>query len=235
MTRDDSPQEEQELTFADDLVAILSAFRDGVYNPRSVLYPSCGYDASPAQVFDRVTFVDIEQGTEGCVGKLQEAGLHAIKGDIRDYHPQEEHDLLILLNPAIPSSWTTQHLVQGGFILANNYHGNASEMFRQPESYELWGTIDFVEKDRRKEDMRMVVSRDLTDLFVPCENEEELRTCRPSMHTFIETSYHGMLQSMGMTPEKDFVAMYQQFQRMMGDPIELPSKRSAERYIFVKK
>jgi hypothetical protein len=55
--------------------------------PNSVLYPSCGFDASPAKVFSNVTFVDIE-----------------------DYTPTQKHDLLILLNPAISSFRATKHL-----------------------------------------------------------------------------------------------------------------------------
>jgi len=154
-------RKEPQIYFSDDLIAIYTAFCDQVYRPQSVLYPSCAFDASPARVFDNVTFVDIENGSEGCVRKLQEAGLQAIKQDIKTYTPEDLHDLLILLNPTIPTEWASRHLKSGGYVIANNYHGNASEMYHQPDQFNLWGTIDFVEKDRRKGDNRVVVSRNL--------------------------------------------------------------------------
>ena len=54
-------QNTSQIYFADDLIAIYTAFRDQVFNPQSVLYPSCGFDASPAKVFKNTMFVDIEQ------------------------------------------------------------------------------------------------------------------------------------------------------------------------------
>ena len=74
---------EEPIYFAKDLQAMYTVFRDQIHNPASVLYPSCGFDASPTRVFNNVTFVDKEEGNEGCVAKLQEAGFHALKMDIR--------------------------------------------------------------------------------------------------------------------------------------------------------
>lgn len=136
-----------DVNFSDSLIAIYTAFRDQIYSPKSVLYPSSGFDGSPAKVFDNVTFVDIEDGNEGCVKKLQEAGLHAIKQDIKTYTPKELHDLLILLNPSIRTEWATKHLKSGGYVLANNYHGNASWLNNNPKKFSLLGVIDYIEKE----------------------------------------------------------------------------------------
>jgi len=111
-------ENEPKLSFSDDLITLYTAFKNQVYNPKSVLNPSCGFDASPAKVFDNVTFVDIAKDNAGCIKKLQEAGFHAIKQDIRDYKPNEEHDLLILINPVIPTEWASRHLKSGGYVLA---------------------------------------------------------------------------------------------------------------------
>lgn len=225
----------QDVDYTEDSIAIYTAFQSQVYRPGSVLYPSCGFDASPARVFDNVTFVDIEEGNPGCIKSLRKAGLRALKKDIREYKPDELHDLLILLNPAIPTEWASRHLKPGGWVLANNYHGNASEMHSKPEQFTLWGVIDFVEKDRRKNDNRVVVSRDLSDLFVPAESGDELKRLRPGYYEFASTVYPCLLRAMKAVPEVGFEDMYRQFQRMMGDPTILPAKRVAERYIFVKK
>lgn len=229
------PREEPKIYFTDDLIAIYTAFRDQVYNPQSVLYPSSGFDASPAKVFRNVTFVDKEEGNESCVAKLQEAGLQALKQDIRQYKPTQEHDLLILLNPSIPTEWASRHLKSGGYVIANNYHGNASEMYKSPDRFTLWGVINSLEQDKQKGVNQAVVSRDITDLFVPVENGEELKRRRPDHYEFISTSYPHILRTMSIKPAERFEDMYVQFQRLMGESEQLPSKRVADRYIFVKK
>ncbi len=134
---------EEPIYFAKDLQAMYTVFRDQIHNPASVLYPSCGFDASPTRVFNNVTFVDKEEGNEGCVAKLQEAGFHALKMDIREYVPTEEHDLLILLNPAMPADWATPHLRTDGYSIANNYHLTASQLNARPDRFSLVGIIDY--------------------------------------------------------------------------------------------
>ncbi len=62
---------ENEIYYSQSLISLYSAFRDEIFNPKSVLYPSCGFDGSPVKVFDKVTFVDLENGNEGCVIGLQ--------------------------------------------------------------------------------------------------------------------------------------------------------------------
>jgi hypothetical protein len=231
----DSSLPEPKLYFADDLRAVYTAFRDQVYNPRSVLYPSCGFDASPARVFDNVTFVDLEDGNEGCVGKLQEAGFNALSQDIRTYTPKDLHDLLILLNPSIPTEWASRHLKSGGYVLANNYHGNASEMYKQPDRFTLEGSIDFVEPDRRKEDNRVVVSRNLEGLFEPVKDSLEFEELRPSEFEFTK----GMVDSFAeqgiidVDPNAPFEEKWAVYREQMGQG--MPSKKVAEKYIFVKK
>lgn len=224
---------EQDIYFAEDLIAIYTVFRDQVYDPQSVLYPCCGFDASPAKVFKKVTFVDLENGSQGCVRKLQEAGFRALKQDIRTYTPTELHDLLILLNPAIPTEWASKHLQSGGYVIANDYHKNAAEMHYLRDQFTLIGVINIV--DRTKERQKAEVSRDITDLFVPVQDEEELKRHRPDTHDFISKTYPHILRSMRIEPAQKFEDMYAQFQRLMHEPEHLPAKRVADRYIFVKK
>ncbi|MBT3814519.1 hypothetical protein HOE37_04030 [Candidatus Woesearchaeota archaeon] len=231
---DDTPREEPQIYFSDDLITIYTAFCNQVFNPQSVLYPSCGFDASPVKVFDDVTFVDIEKGSEGCVKKLQEAGFQALKQDIKTYSPQDLHDLLILLNPAIPTEWASRHLKPGGYILANDYHGNASEMYEQPNQFTLWGSIDFVEKDRRKNDNRVVVSRNLEDLFQPMKDAAEFERLKPTEFKFtrdLVLSYvdQGVLRA---DPNDSFEKKWAAYREVMREG--MPDRRVADRYIFVK-
>ncbi len=150
-----------QISFSDSSIAIYNSFREQVYSPQSVLYSSCGYDASPAKVFENVTFVDIE---EGCVKKLQEAGLHALKQNIKTYIPKDLHDLLILLCPATPPGWATRHLKPGGYVIADEWHQTATNIYRQPQKFTLLGTIDV------KRDKSVVISRNLDDLFEPVKD-----------------------------------------------------------------
>src|SRR3989338_8913259 len=73
---------------------------------------------------------------------------------------------------------------KGGYILSNNYHGNASHMYNNPDAFELVGVIDFVESDRRKGDNRAVFSRNL----------EELREVRPETYEFIRTTFNSLIR-----------------------------------------
>jgi len=136
---------DSKLEYYDKLIAIYSAFKEQIYNPKSVLYPSCGFDASPTKVFDNVTFVDIEKGNEGCIEELKEAGFYALKQDIKTYTPKQLHDLVILLNPAIHSEWALQYLRSSGYILSNNYHGNAAWLNNHPKEFNLIGVADCVD------------------------------------------------------------------------------------------
>ena len=216
--------------YHDDLIAIYTAFRDQVHNARAVLHPSCANDASPSKVFDAVTYVDIDTAA---MELFRKHGLDAHGQDIREYKPAKEHDLLILLNPQTPTEWASQHIRNGGYILSNNYHGNATEMYKQPDKFEMVGVIDFVESDRRKDDMRLVYSQNPEGLFVPVQNFDELKKLRPDAYDFLLHAYSGMWKQMniqGTVEEK-----YLQMQELMGNEKVLPAKRVAERYIFVKK
>lgn len=216
--------------YHDDLIAIYTAFRDQVHNARAVLHPSCAYDASPSRVFDTVTYVDIDQEA---MRVFQEQGLDAHGQDIREYKPAKEHDLLILLNPQIPTEWASQHIRKGGYVLANNYHGNASGMYNKPDLFEFVGTLDFVESDRRKGDNRVVFSRNLEGLFEPVRDFDELQRLRPDAHDFLLHAYGGMWKQMGIQGTVE--EKYLQTQEVMGNEKVLPAKRVAERYVFVKR
>ena len=219
---------ETKIEFADYLIATYTAFRDQVYNPQSVLYPSCGFDASPAKVFDKVTFVDVEDGNNGCVAKLQEAGFHALKEDIRTYPPKDLHDLLILLNPAIPTEWASRHLRPGGYIIANNWHSNASEMYRQPDQFALEGVIDLAKKEGVA-----IFSKNIEGLFEPVKNEDELKQLRPEYYSFLLKMFRTLALNGNFNDKRPFEQVWTDYRKLMREG--MPSKRVAGKYVFVKK
>ena len=101
--------------------------------------------------------------------------------------------------------------------------------------YMPWGTIDYAEKDGRKGDNSVVVSRNLEGLFEPVSDFEEMKRLRPFDYDFIRTAYPHLLQCQGIEPGKTLKETYVKFQRMMHEPEELPAKRKGDMYIFVKK
>ena len=125
--------------FSDNLIANYELFRDNINSPKRVLYPSCDLDASPVRAFPdaQVDLVDIN---EHAVGALNRNGVNAIHSDINEYKPSELYDLLILLNSCIPSEEATPFVDSGGYVLANNYSKNASQLVENSD-FESVGTI----------------------------------------------------------------------------------------------
>lgn len=225
----------------DRFIAFYIAFKDQVYSPQSVLYTSCGFDSGPARVFDKVIFVDSEKENSGCIQKLQEEGLSAFNLDIRNYTPTEEHDLLILLNPAIPTEWASRHLKSGGFILANNIYGNASEMYRNPDQFTLYGVINLVEREMNSDKQIAVVSMNLEGLFEPVNDEEELNRLRPEFYAFLQREFTSLAKKSNFNTDRPFKQLWADYGNMIvketyRDMVweNMPSKRTADRYIFIK-
>jgi len=216
------------LEYSPHWISACLAFRDQLYNPRSVLYPSCGLDASPSKAFKNITFVDAETGNEGCVDTLRKAGLKAFKQDIREYIPREEHDLLILMNPAIKTEWATRCLMQGSYILSNDYHSNASWMAKKPQDFTLIGSMD------ERADPK--VSLDTSGLFEPVKSLDELRQISPERYEMLrklvlhQLSFRNRSNSSNLSLENYFA-----YCDLLRKDKELPFKRKAGLYIFKKK
>ena len=224
---------EPEICFPEYLIEIYTSFRDQVYNPKSVLYPCCGVDASPARVFDDVTFIDNDLSIYSCVRNLQEAGFKAFRQDARDYKPEELHDLLILLRAPNLTEWVSGYLRSGGYVLTDDRHGNATNMYENSDEFTLWGTIDFVGTPQGNG--RVKVSRNLENLFQPVKDAEEFQRLRPDAYEAkkaqVELDMASETHLVG--PNATFEQIWAVYREALGEG--MPSKRVADRYIFVKK
>src|SRR3989344_5170963 len=87
---------------------------------------------------DRI-LMDKEEGLSEIM--KQEDISQFIKGDVLVYDPAKPFDLVIALNPCLDSKDLTKHLSTRGYVIANNYHGNSSQLLENPE-FEGVGTID---------------------------------------------------------------------------------------------
>lgn len=126
--------------FYKDLVDQYSFFRTNIYNPKRVLYPCCGIDASliPGFPDSEVTFVDVD---EEVVNIMRNNGIPIIMEDIIKYNPKVKNDLIVILNPVMSSKHLIKGLTDEGYVLSNDYHGNASYLIKK-EDFEFLGTMD---------------------------------------------------------------------------------------------
>ena len=131
--------------FSEGLVRQYEFFRKNVYEPKRVFYPCCNFDLSPIRGFpnSEVVLVDKEEG----LGEImKQAGISQfIQGDVLKYVPENPFDLVIALNPCLLSRELTRHLDTGGYVLANNWHNNASQLL-EDSGFDGIGTIDRNEK-----------------------------------------------------------------------------------------
>jgi hypothetical protein len=145
--------------FSDQLIKIYKKFQETFGVPQRVFYPCCDLDASPVRAFpdSEVTLLDIN---EEAVGVLKRNGISAIAGDVRKHRPRPKNDLLILLNPCISTGETIHTVRRSGLVLANNYHGNVSQMFQRPLRYAFQGVFD-----DRGEEIRLGNKKEAMEIY----------------------------------------------------------------------
>ncbi len=137
-------KEKPEAYVSSDLVTQYKFFRENIYNPERVFYPCCDLDISPIEGFtnSEVVLMDNASATPNLEKIMKEKNItQFIKGDVLAYTPILPFDLVIILNPCLDSKDLIRHLVSGGYVLANNWHCNASELLDN-SSFEGIGTID---------------------------------------------------------------------------------------------
>ncbi|MDO8460388.1 MAG: hypothetical protein Q7S74_04725 [Nanoarchaeota archaeon] len=127
--------------FLQNLIEQYDFFRRNINEPKRIFYPCCELDISPLKGFpnSEIVLMDKEPTLETIM--KQEGITQYIQGDVLTYIPENPFDLVIALNPALSSEDLTKYLVNGGHVLANNWHNNASQLL-EDSSFEGLGTID---------------------------------------------------------------------------------------------
>ena len=105
-----------------------------------MFYPCCGADASPIRGFPNSEVVLMDEDNDAAEIMRQNNTSNFIPGDVLKHKPQVPYDLIILLNPTLPSKDLTRHLVLGGYVLANNYTKNVAQLLRD-KRFEGIGTL----------------------------------------------------------------------------------------------
>lgn len=132
---------EEEPSYSEELIAQYQFFNRWIYSPRRVFYPCSRFDASPIRGFPdaEVVLMDCDERVSKIMEEHKVPGY--VHGDVISYVPEKPFDLVLMLNPAQNSKGLAQHLVKGGYVLANNWHDNASQLSEDPD-YQTIGTID---------------------------------------------------------------------------------------------
>jgi len=128
--------------YSEDLIKQYKFFRKNIYNPQRVFHPCCDTDISPIKGFPNSEVILMDKDKD--VARIMEKNniSNFIHGNVLKHNPKNPYDLVIILNPQLKSSDLTKHLVSGGYVLANNWHDNATELL-EDENFQNIGTIDF--------------------------------------------------------------------------------------------
>jgi hypothetical protein len=128
--------------YSDDLINQYNFFRRNIYEPKRVFYPCCNLDISPIKAFPNSEVVLMDKYREIPLEEIMKReGITQFQfGDVLKYKPQAPFDLVIILNPTLHSRDLTRNLEQGGYVIANNYHRNVSQLLKD-RNFEGLGTI----------------------------------------------------------------------------------------------
>ncbi len=140
---EDVPEiEEWTPKYRDELISRYDFFRKNIHEPGRVFYPCSGTDASPVKGFPNSEVVLMER-IKGFEEIMHKNGIiNAVQGDVLKHIPEKPYDLVIILNPQLGSKPLVRHLKQGGYVLSNDYHKNASELLEDTR-FEGIGTIRY--------------------------------------------------------------------------------------------
>ena len=145
------------------------------FSVERVLYPGSFVHATPSFVFPMVTYVDMEKrakqffATSELQQLIAERKIYAQEAQVQfvhqDYATQlpecdESFDLLVSQYAGFISQHCKRYLKIGGWLLANNSHGDAS-MAHLDDNYELCGVV------KRRSDNFRLNAMELGQYFVP--------------------------------------------------------------------
>ncbi len=138
------PCQQPKPTYSKNLIEQYNLFKEQIYIPKRVFYPCCNLDASPLRGFPDSEIILLDRGDaqKNLDEIMQKHKVRQFRlGDVLNYYPENPFDLVIALNPCLPSKDLTKYLSNGGFVLANNWHKNAEQLDEDKE-FENIGVID---------------------------------------------------------------------------------------------
>ena len=145
------------------------------FSIESALYPGCFVHVTPSFIFPQVVYVDMEQRAKQFFDSpelrqlIAERKVYSQEAQVQFYHQDyakrlperdESFDSLISQYAGFVSRYCMRYLKIGGWLLANNSHGDAS-MASLDDDYELVGVVI------RRSDKFSLTVNNLDGYFVP--------------------------------------------------------------------
>ncbi len=164
---------EQQISFRPEtkkeLAEQLQLFKTTLHpEARVIYYPSCNLDTTVSSIFPdaRIIYVDLDKKI---VDVLKEHNFEAMEADATQYSPDEQPDIVLLLNPVINPEKPASTVKENGYVICNNYHNTANNM-HQNDEFELVGVVP-----PYKERSTALDTQQLEDYFNSIETDEEFK------------------------------------------------------------
>lgn len=116
--------------FGEKLIDDLMFFEKEIYHPTDVLYPCCADDIAPSIAFLDSNITQLDKDSE-LSEFMKECNVKFVVNDIYNYKPKKKSDLVLILHPgSIPPNVLTKNLDNSGYVIADDYHGQASQLMK---------------------------------------------------------------------------------------------------------
>lgn len=186
----------------------IGLIRNGLGIPADVVeYPCSG----PRNIWEgfkdsrRVIHIDTDPRAIEALKDLKErqgiTSLEAYETDAATYDPGEPVDVLVLLNSYVLYPPLTNHLKDDGYIICNNYFGDATELRHDPR-FELVAVT--TQEGSEKTKVLDTNPKNFDLYFQPVENDSELQD-HPGREMLIAT----LQRETGQVPDDVFTAYSQ--------------------------
>ncbi|MGH7141160.1 MAG: hypothetical protein ACREGH_00805 [Minisyncoccia bacterium] len=149
-------------------VAMYALFDEEVQPKKDVVYhPGSGHDISPSAAFpgSKVIYVDSDAKS---MEAIQQKGYEAHAASALEFDPGPV-DILILMNPEFSPEVPSSHVIDGGYVLANNHKLSATDLHNDPK-YFLQGVINNTATQNISID-----TQNLEDYWKEIDTEEEFQ------------------------------------------------------------
>ncbi len=168
--------------------AVYAAFAEQFGTPKSVLYPFCGVDVTPSNVFPNVTYVD---HSPEAVKTLTGLGKSVVAGDIFTYSPKERHDVLVLRGSTELQPSELEEILKlvnkGGFVIVGPGSAWVPSLRWLRDHHRIVGTVEVGEGGKA------TLSKDLSRLLTYYESWSEMNREDPKR---LSDAFEGLQESL---------------------------------------
>ncbi len=119
-----------EIQYSETLIDTYKKFIHEFGYPEKVFYPCAWQDGSASKVFKEVIYLD---NYKDSVLALEKEWYIVYEWNAETFQLEPKADLMIIMNPQVKSEVLTKNIKSKGYIMCNNYHLTADELWLNPE------------------------------------------------------------------------------------------------------